>query len=241
MRSLQTGFIVAYGRLFSAAAANDKRGEVICVACRTKRYVGRGRRTADAGSFRRWSILILTEGSKTEPMYLTHWQRLHRDRVSVAFDTFHGAPMQLVERAVARRADDLRKVRHGHGAVYDEYWCVFDVDEHPNIRRALGLAATKGISVAVTNPCLEAWFLLHFQDRGAPIDRGDAQRKSSDLLGCGKTPTPAALTGLVGRYEEARRRARALDDKHALDGSPPHSNPSSGIWRLIDRIRASPM
>jgi hypothetical protein len=214
---------------------------VIFVACRTKCDDGRSRRTTEAGSSRRRSILVFTEGSKTEPMYLTHWQRLHRDRVRVAFDTFHAAPMQLVERAAARHADDLRKVRHGHGAVYDEYWCVFDVDEHPNIRRALDLAASNGISVAVTNPCIEAWFLLHFQDWGAAIDRGDAQRKSSDLLGCGKAPTSAALTGLVGRYEEARRRARALDSKHALDGSPPRSNPSSGIWRLIDRIRASPV
>jgi RloB-like protein len=207
------------------------------VARRIKRDVGRGRGTS-AAAFRRRSILVFTEGSKTEPMYLMHWQRLHRDRVSVAFDTFHGAPMQLVERAAARRAVDLGRVPHR--AVYDEYWCVFDVDEHPNVRRALDLAASNGIGVAVTNPCIEAWFLLHFQDRGAAIDRGDAQRKSSVLLGCGKSPTPEALTGLVCRYEEARCRAWALDNKHALDGSPPRSNPSSGIWRLIDRIRAAP-
>jgi hypothetical protein len=185
------------------------------------------------------SILVFTEGSKTEPMYLTHWRRLHCDRVSVVFDTFHAAPLQLVERAAARRAGELGKARHGRAGAgaHDEYWCVFDVDEHPNIGAALDLAAARGIRVAVTNPCFEMWFLLHFQDRCAAIDRGDAQRRSSDLLGCGKVPTPAALADLTGRYEEARRRARALDSKHALDGSPPRSNPSSGIWRLIDRIR----
>jgi hypothetical protein len=210
---------------------------VISVAFLTKRGGGPSRLTPGAVAINRRSILIFTEGSKTEPIYLTHWQRLHRDRVSVAFDAFHGAPLQLVERAAARRAAELRKARHGGADAYDEYWCVFDVDEHPHIGRALDLAASNGISVAVTNPCIEMWFLLHFQDRGAAIDRGDAQRKSSDLLGCAKVPTPAALTDLVGRYEEARRRARALDSKHALDGSPALSNPSSGLWRLIDRIR----
>jgi RloB-like protein len=183
------------------------------------------------------SILIFTEGSKTEPIYLTHWQRLHRDRVRVVFDAFHGAPLQLVEHAAIRRAEELRRARRGLADAHDEYWCVFDVDEHPNIGRAVDLAAANGVSVAVTNPCIEMWFLLHFHDHAAAIDRGDAQRKSSDLLGCGKVPTQAALKDLVDRYEEARRRARALDGKHALDGSPPRSNPSSGVWRLIDRIR----
>jgi hypothetical protein len=201
---------------------------------------GMGRRT-DAVAVRQRSIRIFTEGSKTEPIYLAHWQRLYRDRVRVVIDAFHGAPLQLVERATARRAGEQGNARHGRGDAHDEYWCVFDVDEHPNIGRALDLAASNGIGVAVTNPCIEAWFLLHFQDRRAAIDRGDAQRKSSDLLGRGKAPTPAALRDLADRYEEARRRARALDGKHALDGSPPRSNPSSGMWRLIDRIRESPL
>jgi len=207
------------------------------VAFLAKHGGGPSRLTPDAGAVRRRSLLIFTEGSKTEPMYLTHWQRLHRDRVSVGFDAFHGAPLQLVERAVARRADEPRKSRPGRAEAHDEYWCVFDVDEHPNIGRALDLAASNGISVAVTNPCIEMWFLLHFQDLNGAIDRGDAQRRSSDLLGCGKAPTPVALTALAGGYPEARRRARALDSKHVLDGSPPRSNPSSGLWRLIDRIR----
>jgi hypothetical protein len=57
--------------------------------------------------------------------------------------------------------------------------------------------------------------------------------RAGDSVG-GKTPTTAALADLVGRYEDARRRAKALDEKHRLDGSSPRSNPSSGTWCLID-------
>lgn len=46
----------------------------------------------------------------------------------------------------------------------------------------------------------------------------------------------AALTALASQYEDARRRAQALDRKHELDGSSPRSNPSSEAWRLIDKI-----
>ena len=37
-------------------------------------------------------------------------------------------------------------------------------------------------------------------------------------------------------YEDAKLRARKLDARH-LGISPPGSNPSSGVWRVIDSIR----
>ena len=114
---------------------------------------------------------------------------------------------------------------------------MFDIDEHPNVTRALELAASSGVSVSVSNPCVELWFLLHFQEQYAAIDRHAAQRKASDYLSCGKTPTSAALAALSSQYKHARRRAQALDRKHELDGSPPRSNPSSDAWRLIETIR----
>ena len=127
--------------------------------------------------------------------------------------------------------------RRGRGDAYSEYWCAFDIDEHPNVARALELAASSGVKVCVTNPCIELWFLLHFQDQNAAIHRHDAQRKATDYLNCGKTPSSAALAALADKYEGARRRAQALDRKHDLDGSPPRSNPSSEAWRLIETIR----
>jgi RloB-like protein len=193
------------------------------------------RRTS--GAARRRSILVFTEGLKTEPIYLTHWHRIFRERIIVTVDEFHGTPLKLVEAAAARRTADLRAARRGRGDAYSDYWCVFDIDEHPHVDRALELAAASRISVAVSNPCIELWFILHFQDQTAVIDRGDAQRKSSDLLKFGKTPTTAALADLVSRYEDARRRAKALDEKHRLDGAPQRSNPSSGAWCLIGQIR----
>lgn len=188
----------------------------------------------------RRSILVFTEGKKTEPVYLTHWHRLNRRRVVVTVDEFHGAPLQLVEAAARRRAADLRAAKRGRGEAHDEYWCMFDVDEHPHLAQALRLAESEQIRVAVTNPCVELWFLLHFQDQTADLHRHKAQSLSSDLLGCAKIPTTAALAKLTDRHEDARRRAQALDRKHDLDGSPPRSNPSSSAWQLVDAIRSAP-
>lgn len=197
----------------------------------------RGRKPSKAAARR--SPLIFTEGEKTETIYLQHWHRLHRDRVIVTFDDFHGVPLRLVEEARDRKKTDLREQKRGRGTAYDEYWCVFDVDEHPNLKRAIELAAAHDINLAVSNPCLELWFLLHLKEQRASLDRHDAQSQVRDLLGCGKVPTPAALAQLAERHDQAMSRALALDSKHMGDGSPSRSNPSTDIWRLVERIRAA--
>ena len=88
-------------------------------------------------------------------------------------------------------------------------------------------------------PCLELWFVWHFQDQSAHIERDVVQRRSKTLLGCDKALDSSALAMLAdaSSYAAAKERALLLDRKHAGDFSPPRSNPSSDAYRLIDRIR----
>jgi hypothetical protein len=132
------------------------------------------RRPSDAA--KRRQLLVFTEGLRTEPVYLTHWYRNCREHVIVRIDPRHGDPLYLVQTAADDRSADIRDAQRDRGDAYDEYWCVFDVDEHPRLRQALELAARSGISVALSNPCIELWFLLHFQDRTAALERAEAQR-----------------------------------------------------------------
>ncbi|WP_430780005.1 RloB family protein [Actinoplanes sp. G11-F43] len=187
---------------------------------------------------RRHEILAFVEGRETEERHLTYWARRHRDRVLVTIDPFRGGPLQLVENAVSAKRRDERDAKRGRGKPYDEIWCVFDVDEHPNLGKAISLAEKNRINLAVSNPCVELWFLLHFTNRTAYLDRYSAQRLSRVHLGAGKVLDDTALDALALRHAEATRRARDLDDKHRGDGSPSGANPSSGMWRLVDRICA---
>jgi hypothetical protein len=168
---------------------------------------------------------------------VVYWHRLHRQRVNVTIAGQHGVAKTLVELAVAAKREAERDERRGRGAAWDEVWCVFDTDEHPNLREALEMAQANGVHVAVTNPCIELWFILHFEDQTAHIERGPAQSRARDLLNCKKHLSDSALETLGERYEDARDRAKSLDEKHEGDGSPPRSNPSSEVWKLVDRIR----
>lgn len=183
----------------------------------------------------RIELLVFTEGVRTEVDYLTHIHRAFRDSMLVTIDTFHGGPLQLVEHAVAAREEDLRAQRRQRGRSRDQYWCVFDTDEHPHMDQALALAATNSIRVAISNPCIELWFLLHYFDQEAFIDRGSVQRKWDQLTGSkDKSVSAEQVADLIARFPAAKSRAARLDRKHHLDGSPPLSNPSSSMKDLIE-------
>ncbi len=203
----------------------------------TPRPAGRTRRISS--SAKRPQLIIFAEGEQTEPVYFTNWYRIYRERIIVNMARHQNTttPMELVERAISQRARDVREAKRGQGDAYNEYWCVFDVDSHPRLREALELAASADVKIALSNPSIELWLILHFISQTAYIERRDAERESEKLLGCGKTPSPAALELLVDNYEAARDRARGLDRMHEGNGSPPNSNPSSGVWHLVDVIR----
>lgn len=107
--------------------------------------------------------------------------------------------------------------------------------------RSTDRASQKNVKLAVSNPCFELWLLLHFRDQTAHISRQDAKRVANQLgIMEGKEIRSEMFDQLENQYEDAKRRARALDRKHEGDGSPPGSNPSTCMWRLIDSIRRPP-
>jgi hypothetical protein len=117
---------------------------------------------------------------------------------------------------------------------------VFDVDEHPKLREAIELADAAGIKLAISNPCIELWFLLHFASQTAYIERHAAQTQAKSHLNCGKELDESALGLLATNFPTAMSRAIALDAKHEGDGTPAPGNPSSGVWGIVEAIARPP-
>jgi hypothetical protein len=181
-------------------------------------------------------LLVFSEGEVTEEDYLNFYRKLYRSTVTVELGDFHGTPLPLVEAAVEAKRKNERLERRGKGAAHSEVWCVFDTDQHPHLKEAIALAATEGIHSAISCPCIELWFLLHFDDQTAHIERHPAQSASRGFLGCDKALTTPALEALARNFDDAKARAQNLDVKHAGDATPTPANPSSGVWRLVDSI-----
>ncbi len=189
---------------------------------------------------RKRSILVVCEGEKTEPDYLAHWQRKYRKTVTVEVVKAAGVPTTLVSDALERSRIAKREARKGGGDVYDSIWVMFDHDDHHDVRAQVDRAEQAGLRVAFSNPCIELWFLLHFKDQTAYIDRARAQSLCRPYLGAGKALSEAGFATMLTNYETARDRAQRLEGIHQGNGNWLHDNPGSTVWRLIEEIRSGP-
>ena len=128
-------------------------------------------------------ILIVCEGRRTEPGYFHELRHTERIPIELVIRP-GGIPKTLVQRAVDLKdaAKKDAKTRQDVNLLYDDVWCVFDIDEHPAIPDAKQQARDNGIELAISNPCFELWILLHFRDQRAHIDRAVVQRDCAKYL-----------------------------------------------------------
>lgn len=188
-------------------------------------------------------VVVVCEGAKTEPSYL----KLINARTSSALvellllDEPATSPKQLVERACRekREAEGISRRTKDPNAKIDEIWCAFDVDEHPMLKEACQQAKDNGIAVAVSNPSIEVWFLLHFKDQQGHIHRHEALKQLRQHISKYNKHL-IDLDDLLDKYAVARERASKLQAKHLRDGTKfPENNPSSDIWKLVESLGAA--
>jgi hypothetical protein len=143
----------------------------------------------------------------------------------------------LVQRAVELKnaAKKDAKSRRDDNLLYDDIWCVFDIDEHPAVPDAKQQARDNEIELAISNPCFELWILLHFRDRRAHTDRAVVQRECSKYLPDYEKAVPFAK--LHPYYDDAVQRAVALDAWQQSRGRG-GSNPSTGVHKLTEKIKS---
>lgn len=103
---------------------------------------------------------------------------------------------------------------------------------------AIELARRNEINVVASNPCIELWFILHHEDQTAHIEREAAQRRSAELLACGKHLTSDALATLDPHYADAVRRAKQLMANTLVTGVLRAATRALtyDVWRLAERI-----
>ncbi len=184
-------------------------------------------------------ILIACEGTRTEPGYLEDIRISRRiPTVQVILAPHTGSdPLSVVTAAQSERAR-LRSDRRW--TIGDEAWAVFDGDEHRHgdperWRRSLQLAERERISLAVSNPCIELWYLLHIRDYSAPSSREQVCRVlAKELQGYEKSER--LYDRLKDRTIAATERARRLCSHNLAVGDDPYRNPMTEVWRLVDRV-----
>ncbi|MTJ08848.1 MULTISPECIES: RloB family protein [unclassified Anabaena] len=120
-------------------------------------------------------ILIACEGSKTEPIYFNSIRNELRSptlEIIVLRNKGKTDPGNIIEILIEKR----QQIKYEKGwTKNDAAWAVFDGDEHINKsltswQNAINRANSQKINLAITNPCFELWYLIHFQEHLAEIN-----------------------------------------------------------------------
>jgi len=187
-------------------------------------------------------ILIACEGSKTEPIYFNSIRNDLRSPTLNIIVLPHQSktdPRSIIERLIEERQ---QRKDNQQWSKEDNAWAVFDGDEHiekslANWQSAIERAKSKKINLAITNPCFELWYLIHFQDHFAQITRDSLMNllkkhiadydKSMCLY-----PNPLKLL-----TEQAIQRAEKITKQIERNELDEHSNPCcNGLHKLISSL-----
>jgi hypothetical protein len=172
-------------------------------------------------------ILIITEGSKTEPLYLEDIcaaYKLHSANIEVQPSKLGTAPIQVVTyaRQLFEKGDLHKGIRPKS---FDQIYAVFDRDDHDSYFDALTKA--KSFDGKLRNddkhpvrfraiasiPCFELWLLLHYEDIQAPIHRDKVIERLKQHIPKYEKGSGNVFAITNDKLEIATRRAHALSGK----------------------------
>ncbi|HRH75890.1 MAG TPA: RloB family protein [Cellvibrionaceae bacterium] len=197
-------------------------------------------------------ILIVSEGSKTEPNYFREIRadfRLHTANVEVHPSDLGTAPHQVVQ-----YAHDLFVYGDPHKNIqpkaFEKIFAVFDRDSHESYYQALAKAdslngklkndAKQFISfkAIASIPCFELWLLLHFADIQAPLNRGEALQRLRQHLPNYEKGASSTFADTVHNISIATARAEQLAMRFNARTDPEPYTAIVELVQLLLRLRS---
>lgn len=192
-------------------------------------------------------ILIVTEGSKTEPSYfhmLTAELGLTTATVTIVGEG-GSAPISVVNEAEDRlkRDDDFEQV-----------YCIFDRDRHKNYDQAIEKIRSianrnefrrKVFAAIPSIPCFEVWYLLHVSNSRKPYESGGspgedliADLKQNDPF---KRYTKSECHAFFDQISHLRsvasqRAVRFLKEAQNEGAGEFHENPSTRVHLVVKAL-----
>jgi hypothetical protein len=189
-------------------------------------------------------ILIVCEGKKTEPLYFDALRRnmdYPMERFGIVGGNISGTdPKCVVEYAKKRRNEINREVgRDANLMVANEnVFCIFDRDEHERLTDALQQARDNNFTIGYSNPSFELWYLLHYSDQTAHIERDDVIRKLKNHVKDYDKTEEGIFELIKDNEPDAVGRAESLRRMHNKNGTDEiKANPRTTVDEVIAKIR----
>lgn len=190
----------------------------------------------------RCSVLIVCEGTKTEPNYFEAFAEKQQGVIvyDIEVKGLGRGTKDVVEKAINLKSKNN----------YDRVWAVFDKDEFPakDFNDAITLGNQNGIEVAWSNEAFELWYLYHFHNVTTGVSRMQYEEKISIAVNSSpkykskkkykyakKDPNNFEIMTTYGsmyvamKYAEAKHR-EYTDTRYAIQ------NPCTTVYRLVRQL-----
>lgn len=188
--------------------------------------------------------LIVSEGVKTEPLYLkglvdkinAQYKMISRESHICIYGTGKNT------KGLLRYVD--KRVENGEWDKYEKIWLVYDKDDFPednfdNTQISVENRKSDRIKVAWSNESFELWLLLHFQDYNSDNGRIAYIERLEQYLDYSKTREDLYdIITTKGSIEDAKRRAKKQYESFLRKGIkvPSKMVPASRVYELIEEL-----
>lgn len=103
----------------------------------------------------------MSNGRVTETEYFNFLINEMDVRGSVRYRHIDGDPLKVAKQVSRELESDKKAGKAGEIEELSSAWIVVDSDEFRNLAKAEREAKTKGIKLAISNPCFEVWLIDH--------------------------------------------------------------------------------
>ena len=192
----------------------------------------------------RKSILIVCEGSKTEPIYFKSLKdQLRLAMIDVEIVGEGAAPITVVNSAINLREERKCIAKKSlTKAGYEIIYCVFDVEAptpHGSLTNAIGMAHAHNLEVILSNPCFEYWYILHFRKTSAPFnssqDVKSALREEHPAYNESDTTIFDVIYPKTGKA--IKHSKEVLNEQHNDPEDLRNCNPSTHVHKIVEYLQ----
>lgn len=183
-------------------------------------------------------VLIATEGkNKTEKTYFSNFEDSKKSYNVTYARGNNTDPLKLVKMLIKEIAE-LRLDLQDDDVAY----CIFDTDVDSNkntiIEEAIQLAKKNNINIITSSPCIELWFLLHYDYTTANMNNEEVIRKLKKYYPKYKKNINI-YPDIIEKIDLAIDRAKKLE-KYQINNKQRigtvEANPNTEVYKIVEYL-----
>ncbi|PQQ47017.1 RloB family protein [Bacillus thuringiensis] len=185
------------------------------------------------------TVLVVCEGEETEIKYFSALKKIYRGfgiDIKPTNTKFTDA-LNIVNNALLQMEKHDINLQEG-----DTVWCVVDVDKNTTnqLNAAKKIADDNGMSLILSNPCFEIWYLLHKKYTTSAYSNSDQVIVELEKNGFPKYAKNKDVYPELEKSETtAIQNAIKLKRFHEADGNNLYSkksNPSTAVYEVLEHL-----